>query len=158
MAILDFLVVPFGKYLNNHIDFGRRLKRVPQVFSTNYFLKHEGRYTNEKVDKKVWLLWAEGRIHGEYDAIETPVGYIPHYKDLRALFQQVFKREYTEKDYIQQFSIRVTKYLEKLERMEKLYGDEEDMPEEFWATHRRIKKSLQELRKKGEIIPPSSFK
>ncbi len=158
MAIMDFMVVPFGKYLNNHIDFGRRLKRVPQVFSTNYFLKHEGRYTNEKVDKKVWLLWAEGRIHGEYDAIETPVGYIPYYKDLKALFQQVFKREYTEEAYIQQFSIRVTKYLEKLERMEKLYGDEEDMPEEFWAVHRRIKTSLQELRKKGEVLPPSSFK
>ncbi len=158
MAIMDFLVVPFGKYLSNHIDFGSRLKRVPQVFSTNYFLKHEGRYTNEKVDKKVWLLWAEGRVHGEYDAIETPIGFIPFYSDLKALFRQVFKRDYTEKDYNQQFSIRVTKYLEKLERMEKLYGDEEDMPESFWATHKRIKASLMKLQKKGEIHLPSSFK
>ncbi len=158
MAIMDFMVVPFGKYLNNHIDFGGRLKRVPQVFSTNYFLKHEGRYTNEKVDKKVWLLWAEGRIHGEYEAIETPIGYIPYYEDLNALFQQVFQREYSQEAYNQQFSIRVTKYLEKLERMEKLYGDEEMMPEEFWATHNRIKESLQKLQKKGEVLPPSSFK
>ena len=156
MAILDFMVVPFGKYLGNHIDFGRRLKRVPQVFSTNYFLKHDGVYTNEKVDKKVWLLWAEGRIHGEYDAIETPVGYIPKYKDLKDLFKQVFNRKYSEEAYIQQFSIRVTKYLEKLDRMEKLYREEENIPEEFWDVHNRIKGKLESL--KSETLPPDYFK
>jgi phosphoenolpyruvate carboxykinase (GTP) len=155
MAIMDFMVVPFGKYLGNHIGFGERLKRVPQVFSTNYFLKHEDRYTNEKVDKKVWLLWAEGRVHGEYDAIETPIGYIPYYNDLRDLFRQVFNREYTEEAYNQQFSIRITKYLEKLDRMEKLYGDEEEIPESFWAVHERIKKNLLTL--EGVVLPPSSF-
>ena len=156
MAIMDFMVVPFGKYLGNHIAFGKRLKRVPRVFSTNYFLKHEGKYTNEKVDKKVWLLWAESRIHGEYDAIKTPIGYIPKYSDLRDLFKQIFNRNYSEDAYVQQFSVRVSKYLEKMERMERLYEDEEDMPEEFWAIHRRIKKQLRAL--KAETLPPSYFK
>jgi phosphoenolpyruvate carboxykinase (GTP) len=158
MAIMDFMVVPFGKYLSNHIAFGSRIKRVPSVFSTNYFLKHEGRYTNEKVDKKVWLLWAEGRIHGEYEAIETPIGFIPHYEDLRTLFRQVFKKDYTEQQYVQQFSIRVTKYLEKLDRMEKLYRDGEGIPDSFWAVHQSIKKSLEKLRREGEVLPPSHFK
>ncbi len=52
-------------------------KKPLRVFATNYFLKHQGKYTNEKVDKKVWVIWAEGRTHGEYDAIRTPVGHIP---------------------------------------------------------------------------------
>ena len=156
MAIMDFMVVPFGKYLGNHIAFGKRLKRVPRVFSTNYFLKHEGKYTNEKVDKKVWLLWAESRIHGEYDDIKTPIGYIPKYSDLRDLFKQIFNRNYSEDAYVQQFSVRVSKYLEKMERVERLYEDEEDMPEEFWAIHRRIKKQLRAL--KAETLPPSYFK
>jgi phosphoenolpyruvate carboxykinase (GTP) len=155
MAIMDFMVVPIGKYLENHIGYGKRLRRIPQVFSTNYFLKNEDRYTNEKVDKKVWLLWAEGRIHGEYDAIETPVGYIPYYQDLNNLFSQVFNREYIEGSYIQQFSIRVTKHLEKLDRMEKIYQDEEGIPDEFWVVHERIKNNL--LRLEGDILPPSSF-
>ena len=157
MAIMDFMVVPFGKYLSNHISFASRLKRVPSVFSTNYFLKHDGKYTNDKVDKKVWLLWAEGRIHSEYEAIETPIGFIPHYEDLKALFRQVFKKEYTEQQYVQQFSIRVTKYLEKLDRMEKLYRDEEGIPDSFWAVHRQIKESLEKLRDEGEVLPPSYF-
>ena len=155
MAIMDFMVVPFGRYLKNHIDFGNRLTKTPKVFSTNYFLKYMGKYTNEKVDKKVWLLWAEGRVHGEYDAIKTPIGYIPRYDDLKALFRQVFHKEYTAEDYIQQFSIRVTKHLEKLARMETLYSDEEGIPEAFWAVHNSIKDGLKTLGE--ETLPPSYF-
>jgi phosphoenolpyruvate carboxykinase (GTP) len=158
MAIMDFMVVPFGKYLKNHIEFGARLKRVPQVFSTNYFLKYEGKYTNEKVDKKVWLLWAEGRIHGEYNALETPIGFIPLYEDLKILFEQVFDKEYVKQEYKQQFSIRVNKYLEKLDRIEKLYSDEVEIPASFWEVHDRIKKRLEKLREFGEILSPDYFK
>jgi phosphoenolpyruvate carboxykinase (GTP) len=157
MAIMDFMVVPFGRYLGNHIDFGSRLKKVPEVFSTNYFLKHEGEYTNEKLDKKVWLLWAEGRIHDEFEAIETPIGFIPYYNDLKMLFKQVFDREYTEKDYEIQFSIRVKKYLEKQDRIEKLYKDESDIPKSFWDVHNRIKESLMELERKSDVLTPSYF-
>jgi phosphoenolpyruvate carboxykinase (GTP) len=155
MAIMDFMVIPFGRYLKNHIDFGNKLTRVPKVFSTNYFLKHNGKYTNEKIDKKVWLLWAEGRVHGEYDAIKTPIGYIPKYGDLNDLFKQVFDRNYTEEEYVQQFSIRVKKHLEKLERMEALYGDEEGIPEAFWSVHKGIKEGLKKLG--SETVPPSKF-
>ena len=158
MAIMDFMVVPFGLYLNNHISFGNRLKNTPKVFSTNYFIKDEnGRYLNEKVDKKIWVIWAEGRVHGEYDAIETPIGCIPKYGDLKALFKKVFDREYTVEEYVQQFSIRVQKYLEKQARMEELYGDEDEIPEAFWTVHKKIKESLEKLRKKGETFPPSYF-
>lgn len=155
MAIMDFMVVPFGRYLKNHIEFGNKLTRTPKVFSTNYFLKNEGKYTNEKVDKKVWLIWAEGRVHGEYEAIETPIGYIPKYHDLKTLFKQIFDKEYPEEEYIQQFSIRVTKHLEKLARMEELYGDEEGIPEAFWAVHNGIKDGLKKLGEK--TLPPSHF-
>ncbi|GAH64471.1 unnamed protein product, partial [marine sediment metagenome] len=74
MANLDFLVVPLGRYIQNHIRFGEGLSKAPLVFATDYFLKEDGNYLNEKVDKKVWLLWMEGRVHKEYDALETPIG------------------------------------------------------------------------------------
>ena len=158
MAIMDFMVVPFGLYLNNHIRFGKKLKNTPKVYSTNYFIKDEnGRYLNEKVDKKIWVIWAEGRVHGEYDAIETPIGFIPKYSDLKALFKKVFDREYSEEEYVQQFSIRVQKYLEKQTRMEELYGNEAEIPEAFWAVHKKIKESLEKLREKGETFAPSYF-
>ena len=43
MANLDFLVIPLGKYVENHIKFGQKLKNCPKVFAVNYFLKHEGK-------------------------------------------------------------------------------------------------------------------
>jgi len=41
MAIMDFMVVPFGLYLSNHIRFGNTLKNTPKVYSTNYFIKDQ---------------------------------------------------------------------------------------------------------------------
>lgn len=131
MANLDFLVVQLGKYINNHIKFGNSLKTQPLVFATNYFIKENGEFLSEKVDKKVWLIWMEGRIHGEYDAIETPIGFIPKYEDVQVLFKEIFNREYSKELYEKQFSIRIKKFLEKIERMEKIYADEEDIPAEF---------------------------
>ena len=159
MANMDFMVVPLGTYLSNHIKFGNGLKNCPKVFATNYFLKQEGRYTNEILDKKIWLLWAEGRVHGDYVAIETPIGYLPKYEDLRGLFRQVFDREYTEEEYNQQFSVRVDKYLEKIARMEEIFGPEPGMPEEFWKVLNQQKAGLEAVRAEtGEsTVPPSHF-
>jgi len=159
MAIMDFMVVPLGLYLSNHIEFGRKLRNCPRVFATNYFLKHEGRYTNEKVDKKVWVVWAEGRVHGEYGAIKTPVGLIPKYEDLRALFKQVFDRDYPEESYNLQFAIRVDKYLEKVARMKEIYKPEPNMPEEFWHVLNQQKTDLELVKAETgrSMVPPSFF-
>ncbi|MFQ6052745.1 MAG: phosphoenolpyruvate carboxykinase (GTP) [Candidatus Bathyarchaeia archaeon] len=159
MANIDFMVVPLGTYLTNHIRFGRRLRNCPKVFATNYFLKHEGRYTNEKVDKKVWVLWAEGRVHGDYDAIRTPIGYLPRYGDLKALFRRVFDRDYSLEDYTLQFSLRLDRLLEKIARMEEIFAPEPGMPEEFWEILNQQKTDLSALRAEAgmPVVPPSFF-
>jgi phosphoenolpyruvate carboxykinase (GTP) len=160
MAVMDFMVVSLGLYLSNHIMFGRKLSNCPKVFATNYFLKHEGGYTNEKVDKKVWVLWAEGRVHGEYGAIETPIGYIPEYKDLRDLFDQVFGRGYTMEEYELQFSVRLDRFLDKIARMEELFKPEPQMPPEFWDVLNWQKIKLKALKEKTRktILTPEYFR
>ncbi|MBN2154918.1 MAG: phosphoenolpyruvate carboxykinase (GTP) [Candidatus Lokiarchaeota archaeon] len=148
MANLDFLVVSLGEYLSNHYKFGARLKHPPRIFATNYFLKIDETYCNEKVDKKIWVLWAEGRVHKEYDAIKTPIGFIPHYEDLKLLFQDVLNRIYTKEQYAYQFSLRIGKLLKKLERIEKFYSTEHEIPEEFWNTLQNSRKELFQMRGK----------
>jgi phosphoenolpyruvate carboxykinase (GTP) len=159
MAIMDFMVVPLGVYLSNHLSFGRRLSNCPKVFTTNYFLKQDGKYTNDKLDKKVWVIWAEGRVHGEYDAIKTPIGYIPHYRDLKILFRSIFSKDYTPEMYEAQFSVRVDKFLEKIQRMRDLFSREDDMPQELWETLESQKKNLEKLRVETGlgVVPPSHF-
>jgi len=160
MANLDFLVVQLGKYINNHIKFGNKLKHKPLTFATNYFIKENGEFLSEKVDKKVWLIWMEGRVHGEYDAIETPIGYIPKYEDIKVLFKQIFDKDYSEELYIKQFSIRVKKFLEKIERMEKIYSEEEDIPKAFTNVLKDQKERLLSFRGKynKDIVSPFEIK
>jgi len=159
MANLDFLVVPLGTYLRNHLKFGEGLSAKPPVFATNYFLKENGTFLNEKVDKKIWLLWMEGRVHGEYDAIETPIGFIPRYGDIQRLFKKIYNKDYTRKDYEIQFSIRADKFLEKMERVEKAYRVEDNIPDEFYAYLDKIRARLLAAKKKfgSGIIQPGEF-
>ncbi len=157
MANLDFLVVQLGQYIQNHLKFEKKLKKAPAVFATNYFIKENGEFLSEKVDKKVWLIWMEGRVHGEYDAIETPIGYIPKYEDLKSLFMQVFNREYSRDLYEKQFSIRIQKFLEKIERMEKIYADEKDIPEAFNTVMQNQKDKLLAYKEKYGKVTVSPF-
>ncbi len=159
MANLDFLVIPFGVYINKHLKFGDDLDKVPQIFATNYFLKENGEFLNSRLDKKVWLLWMEGRVHGEYEALETPIGYIPRYEDLRELFKDVLGKHFSEDDYEIQFSIKVAKNLERLDRIEQIYKEEEKVPKVF---HDHLEQ--QRIRLKGardlygaNIISPFKF-
>ncbi|MEA3349528.1 MAG: phosphoenolpyruvate carboxykinase (GTP) [Chloroflexota bacterium] len=158
MANMDFVIVPLSLYIGNHIKFGRKLKQCPRVFATNYFLKGEdGRYLNAKTDKKVWFLWAEGRIHGEYDAVSTPIGFIPKYEDLKTLFDGAFEDGvYSREEYEAQFSIRIKKYLDKLDRMQELYQSEDGMPQEFWQILASQREGLESLREKfgKDVVSP----
>ncbi len=150
MANMDFIIVPLGHYFQNHIKFGRRCKSPPKVFATNYFLRGpNGKYLNTKLDKKVWITWAEGRIHNEYSAIETPIGFIPKYQDLKDIFAQIFHgRIYSEQEYILQFTMHIDRYLAKYTRLEPLFREESIFPEELWQQMEKIRIGLQNLRYK----------
>ncbi len=159
MANLDFVVVPLGKYLENHRKFGNSLKHCPKVFYVNYFLKNKDRqYLNGMLDKKVWVMWAEGRTHDEYDAIETPIGYIPKYEDLKALFKSVLDKGYSEEEYVEQFSIRTTHLLDKLDRVEAMYNKDKGIPDFFWNLLKEQRSKLMDLKEKYKIDEISPFK
>ncbi len=157
MANLDFMVVSLGKYLKNHQKFGNKLKHCPKVFATNYFLKNkDGKYLNGILDKLVWVIWAEGRAHNDFDAINTPIGYLPEFLDLKLLFKQYLDKNYSEQDYFRQFSIRPHKILEKLDRIEVMYKKEQNVPEFFWKILNNQRTALNNLigiYKSGEISP-----
>jgi len=157
MANLDFLVVPLGKYLKNHQKFGNQLKHCPQVFSTNYFLKgKDGKYLNGILDKKVWVTWAEGRTKGDFDAIKTPIGYLPKYEDLKNLFKVELNKDYSQEEYFEQFTLRIKFLLDKLKRVEDMYRAEKKVPKFFWDVLLKQRTELTELQKKfrkDEITP-----
>ncbi|MFN4227581.1 MAG: phosphoenolpyruvate carboxykinase (GTP) [Candidatus Ratteibacteria bacterium] len=161
MSIQDFISIPLGKYIKDYIEFGRKLRKVPLVFGVNYFLKDlkTGNFLNSRKDKHVWIKWMELRIHNDVKAIETPTGLIPLYDDLKILFNDVLKKEYSKDDYIEQFKIRVLENISKVERVIKFVKEKiEDAPSEVFKVLQEQKERLLKAREKfGDYISPEKF-
>jgi phosphoenolpyruvate carboxykinase (GTP) len=157
---LDFISIPLGKYIQNHLDFVKSAEDVPPIFAVNYFLKDEnGDFITDKLDKTVWLKWMELRVHGEVDAIETPTGFIPIYEDLHDLFHTYLDKDYTREEYENHFTTRVPELLAKIDRISKIYRETvDDTPQILCDLLEEQRARLMEAQKKhGECIKPSSF-
>jgi len=157
---LDFISIPLGQYIQNHLEFGNSVQNPPRIFAVNYFQQNaQGEYLTGKDAKRVWLNWMDRRIHNEVEAIETPTGLIPKYEDLRILFRDILNKTYTESDYTEQFSIRIPEHLSKINRIEMIYRETvSDTPQELFhqLEHQKLRlKAAQE--KYGDIVSPSSF-
>jgi len=147
MSNLDFLSIPIGRYIQDNLNFVKGLKTCPVIFSANYFLKDShGNFLNSKSDKKVWFKWMELRVHREVEAVETPTGLVPRYKDLKSLFSEVLKKDYSEESYNKQFALRVEKNLAKIDRMINLYKKVPDTPDIIFEVLEEQKKRLEKAR------------
>jgi phosphoenolpyruvate carboxykinase (GTP) len=160
MSNLDFLSIPIESYIQNNLDFGKGLANPPRIFSVNYFLKDkDGKFLNEKNDKKVWYKWMELRIYNDADGIETPTGRIPRFKDLERLFKEVLNRPYTLEAYNKQFTVRIPENLAKIERIKKIYEAEvTDTPKiVFQVLEEQRKRLLKAKEKYGEYFEPAKL-
>ncbi len=161
MANMDFVSYPLGEYTMNNVKFGESVRNCPKIFSNNYFMRGpDGKFMTSKLAKKVWLHWADGRIHNEYEALDTPTGKIPKYEDLAVLFRKHLKEDFSRADYEYLFTFRCTKWIEKLERTKKFYSATDPAaPAEIYAywdgAIARIKAARETY---GDLILPGAFK
>ncbi len=159
MSNMDFLSVLLGDYLTANLNFERALKEPPLIFSVNYFLRDKhGKFLNAMQDKRVWFKWIRLRAEQKAQALLTPTGLIPLYADLKMLFKQVLEREYSEQEYVEQFTLRIPENLAKIERIINIYQKLAKIPpclfEELQAQVARLK----DCRKKhGDYVNPLLF-
>ncbi len=160
MSNLDFLSIPIASYIQANLDFAKGLKKPPKIYGVNYFLKDkDGKFLNEKTDKRVWYKWMERRSHGEVETLKGPTGLIPKYDDLKKLFKEVLKKDYTKEDYTKQFTIRIPENLAKIERITEVYKTKVlNPPAVLFQILGEQKKRLLEFQKKcGDYIPPDKL-
>ncbi len=157
MSNLSFVSLPLGRYIQNNLNFADGVKKPPLIFSVNYFLRDEdGKYLNGMGDKLVWMLWAEMRVNGDIEGIETPTGVIPKYEDLAKLFKDKLGAEYSQADYVKQFTIRIPENLAKIDRVETIYRDKvPDTSRVVFDTFAEARKRLETVKDKhGEYVSP----
>ena len=160
MSNMDFLSVPLGKYIQANLDFGKKLKNPPLIFSVNYFLKNkQGNFLNAIQDKRVWLKWIMYRTRGKMQALETPAGFIPKYDDLKTLFKTVLRKEYSQDEYIEEFKLRIPENFAKIERIEKIYKGLKGIPQCVFSELDSQRARLQACQKEqGDYVSPFNFK
>jgi len=161
MANMDFVSYPLGEYTMNNIKFGEGVKKAPKIFSNNYFMRDEnGHFMTSKLAKKIWLHWADGRIHNEYDAYDTPTGKIPKYDDLANLFKKHLNEDFSKDVYTTLFTFRCTKWIEKLERAKAYYKKmDPTTPQEIFAYWDTVIERIKCAKEKyGDLIKPGNYK
>ncbi|MBC2744945.1 MAG: phosphoenolpyruvate carboxykinase (GTP), partial [Desulfosarcina sp.] len=96
--------------------------------------------------------------HGDVDAIETPIGFIPHYEDLKALFETLIDKLYTKDLYDRQFSLYVDNILARNDLQTDAYGKEENIPQRLFAVLQEQRDGLIALKTKfGPIVTPEQL-
>ena len=160
MANLDFISYPIGQYVLNNLAFAKGLQRVPRVFAMNYFLRGPDKnFCTGKLAKKVWLHWAEARVHEEVGALATPTGLIPLYEDLKRLFRGLLDEDYLKADYDYQFAFRCEAWLAKLGRSTEFFRKNvPDCPAIVYDTWSKAERTIRAAMKAyGAVIPPGKY-
>jgi phosphoenolpyruvate carboxykinase (GTP) len=136
----------------------------PVLAGLNYFLTDKARggvssdLLGEKRDVKVWMGWLERLAHGDVAVIETPIGNLPKYTDLKELFASIIDKEYPEDLYVKQFSLYVDNIIARIDLQAEAYGKEENIPAKLFEVLNEQKENLLVLKEKyGSIVTPSQL-
>ena len=167
-ANAPFIPGSLGDYMDAQFKFFGSPKIIdnsqPIMAGLNYFLTHEARggsskkLLGEKRDVKVWLAWLERRAHGEVEIIDTPIGYLPMYEDLKILFKQIIAKDYPENLYGKQFSLYIENILSRVELQIGAYRKEQNIPEKLFEILEDQRIGLLEWQKKyGPIVTPADM-
>ena len=101
----------------------------------------------------------ELRVNDDVETIKTPTGFIPKYEDLKKLFKELLNKNFSDEDYVKQFTTRIPENLAKIKRMKKIFTERvNDTPETVFKVLNEQKKRLEDAKKKlGDYISPYDF-
>jgi len=161
-----FIPGGLGDYMHAQFEFFNSDKIKPEyrplLAGLNYFLTHGARggegntLLGEKRDVHVWMGWLERRVHNDVGAIDTPIGMIPKYEDLKELFKTIIDKDYERDLYDRQFSLYIDNIIHRIDLQTDAYRKDENVPGRLFEIYEEQKKALLALREKyGPVVTPA---
>ncbi len=141
MAMRPFVGYNMGDYFRHWIEMGKKIKNKPEIFNVNWFrTDDEGNFIWPGFGDNLRVLeWIINRCEGKVDAVETPIGYVPHAEDINIEGLNGVTKE-TIEDLL---SIDVENWKKETEGIESFYKElGERVPEELYAELDALKKNL----------------
>jgi phosphoenolpyruvate carboxykinase (GTP) len=141
MAMRPFCGYNMGDYFQHWLDFSRKSKNLPRIFQVNWFRKgKDGRFLWPGYGENVRVLkWIVGRVNGEAEGVETPLGYVPAPGSLD--LEGMGLRENTVEELLYVDREGWLKEARDSEGFFKTFG--ERFPKALWQEHQNLKARLQ---------------
>lgn len=129
-AMLPFCGYHMADYFNHWLQFGRNIPNPPRIFGVNWFRKDkDGNFLWPGFSDNMRVLkWIIDRVKGNTSAIESPLGWMPSYKDIDWSGSDFTKEEFNELMKIDREEWK-KEILSHEELFEKLY---DKLPKEFF--------------------------
>lgn len=139
-AMLPFLGYHMGDYFNHWLQFGRDLPNPPRIFGVNWFRKDdEGNFIWPGFGENMRVLkWIVGRIRGKGAGVESPIGWVPRYRDM-----DWTQSSFTKEDFDKVMTIDREPWKKELLGHEELFAQLYDrLPKEFFYMRELFLSSL----------------
>jgi phosphoenolpyruvate carboxykinase (GTP) len=159
-ALGDYMDAQFKFFGSEKIAADKR----PVMAGLNYFLTHGARggegkkLLGEKKDVKVWLAWLERLAHNDVQAIDTAIGRLPKYDDLKNLFAEIIDKPYPRELYDKHFSLYIDNIVGRIDLQLEAYSKEENLPARLFEVLKEQRDGLEALKGKfGPVVTPAQL-
>ena len=120
-AMLPFCGYHMGDYFNHWLQFGRDIPNPPRIFGVNWFRKDEkGNFLWPGFGDNMRVLkWIVEKVQGKSNAVESPIGWMPHYEDIDWTGLDFSRQQFDEIMHIdrEQWKVELLSHAELFERM-----------------------------------------
>ncbi len=140
-AMLPFMGYHMADYFNHWLQIGREIPNPPRIFGVNWFRTDEnGKFIWPGFGQNMRVLkWIVERVNGEAFALESPLGWMPRFKDLdwRGL------EDFTEEEFNDLMSVDSEIWKQEVLGHEELFSKLYDrLPKEFLFMRELLRSSL----------------
>jgi phosphoenolpyruvate carboxykinase (GTP) len=150
-AMLPFCGYHMGDYFNHWLQFGRDIPNPPRIFGVNWFRKDEnGNFLWPGFGDNMRVLkWIVQKIRGHSNAVESPIGWMPHFNDLDWTGSSFTKQQFDQIMFIdrEQWKQELLSHAELFERMY------DKLPKEFIFMRELLLSSLWRSPEKWSLEP-----